>query len=362
MVAGAAGDDLDRHDPREQVGSLGSESLLEHAPACHAFLQGLCHGARLFVDLLLHVVAEGALLHGVRGQLALADRAMHVTIFAVVDVHADSGDTGGVAFLQEDEPARHRQERGDVGRDEVLADAEPDHDRAALAGDHDTVGIGPADDGERIGALQSGDGLLHGVEQVFGVVERRTDQVGDDLRVRLGAELAPCLGELVPQGFEVFDDAVVDQRHVLARHVRVRVALAGDAMRRPSGVSDAAGSAQRLGRERVGEDPHLALGPVPPDASVDPEDGDAGGVVSTVFEAPQALHQDRDDVALSDRSDDSTHAGYSPGFDLRTITRCRLPRRGAISHFRTSSSAASTRKSSPGGCAQQTGLRGAPSC
>jgi hypothetical protein len=37
------------------------------------------------------------------------------------------------------------------------------------------------------------------------------------------------------------------------------------------------------------------------------EHGDAGGVIASVFEPAQSLHEDGDDVALSDGSDDSAH-------------------------------------------------------
>ena len=40
------------------------------------------------------------------------------------------------------------------------------------------------------------------------------------------------------------------------------------------------------------------------------EDGDARRIVAAVLEPPQPLHQDGDDVALGDGSDDSAHSVY----------------------------------------------------
>ena len=37
------------------------------------------------------------------------------------------------------------------------------------------------------------------------------------------------------------------------------------------------------------------------------EDCDAGGIIAAVFQPAQTLHEDGDDIALGDRSDDSTH-------------------------------------------------------
>ena len=41
-------------------------------------------------------------------------------------------------------------------------------------------------------------------------------------------------------------------------------------------------------------------------------DGDAGRIITAIFEAPQAFHQDRYDVAFSDGSYDATHGELSP--------------------------------------------------
>ena len=49
------------------------------------------------------------------------------------DVHAERDDLGDVAFLQEHEAARHRQQRDHVRGDEVLVRAEAEHHRAARA-------------------------------------------------------------------------------------------------------------------------------------------------------------------------------------------------------------------------------------
>ena len=46
---------------------------------------------------------------------------------------ARAANLGDVAFLEEHEAARHRQQRRDVRGDEVLADAEADDDRATAA-------------------------------------------------------------------------------------------------------------------------------------------------------------------------------------------------------------------------------------
>ncbi len=95
---------------------------------------------------------------------------------------------GDIAFLEEQEPARHGQERGHVGGDEILIDAEADDDRAALARKDDAFRILLADDRERIRAFEFGDGLAHGGEQRIRRRQVLVDAVGNDLGVGVRAE------------------------------------------------------------------------------------------------------------------------------------------------------------------------------
>src|SRR5690606_4223887 len=68
-------------------------------------------------------------------------------------------------------------------------------------------------------------------------------QVGHALGVGVAGELDAVLFELGAQLREVFDDAVVDDRHVsVRRDVGMGVAVGGGAVGRPSGVPDAAGA------------------------------------------------------------------------------------------------------------------------
>ena len=77
---------------------------------------------------------------------------------AIEHAYALARDLGDVAFLQEHELARDGQQRRHVGGDEVLADADAEHDRAAGARDDDAVGVLARQHGERIGAIELGDG------------------------------------------------------------------------------------------------------------------------------------------------------------------------------------------------------------
>ena len=133
------------------------------------------------------------------------------------------------------------------------------------------------------------------------------DAVRDDLGVGLRGELVAGPLELVAELLVVLDDAVVHDRDAVARDVRVGVALVRHAVRRPARVRDAEVAGSRVGGQRLGQLRDLADRAQARDLGAAVQHGDAGRVIAAVFEALQALDQDRDDVPVSDRSDDSAH-------------------------------------------------------
>jgi hypothetical protein len=97
---------------------------------------------------------------------------------------------------------------------------------------------------------QLAEGLPHRLREIPMVVA--LDQVGDDLRVGLGAE-AMALGlELAPELGMVLDDPVEDDVDlVLAVAVRVGVLLGDPPVSRPASVGDAGLGDGRLDRDRA---------------------------------------------------------------------------------------------------------------
>ncbi len=236
--------------------------------------------------------------------------ALHRVALAVDDAHAPATHLAHVAFLEEDEVARHGQQRSDVRGDEVLLLAEADHHRAAFTRDDDAVRVGLRDDGERIRALELRHGRPHGLEQVAGHPEVVVDAVRDHFGVGFGGEHIAFALRLRAQFLVVLDDAVVDDRDAVLRDVRMGVALARAPVRRPTRVRDAEAAMSGIGLERVLQLADLADGAQALDGAGAVQHGDARRVVAPVLQPPQALDQDRDDVTVGDGSNDSAHAAF----------------------------------------------------
>jgi len=310
VVARAARDDAHGLGLREHGLRGRPERSLEQLAAGNALFERLRHGARLLVDFLEHVVGELALLGGVGRQLAQLGGTLHGVAFAVEYPHAVAADLADVAFLEEDEVARHRQQCRDVGGDEVLVLAEPDHHRAALAGDHDAVGLVLRDHRERIGTLEFGNRGAHGLEQVARHFQVMVDPVGDDLGVGFRGKLVALALRFFAQLFVILDDAVVDDRDAVLGDVRVRIPLARHAVRGPAGVRDPETAVGRVCVECILQLADLAHRAQALDVVRAVQHGDAGRVVPAILEASQALDQDGDDVTVGDGSNDSAHAAF----------------------------------------------------
>ncbi len=334
---GAARQDDDLVDGLELLRVDAQLVQHEDAGGVHAAQQGVLHGLRLVVDLLLHEGLEAALLRGggvpVHGEaLALGGVAGEVG-----DLHALGGDGDDLVLLQLDGLAGEVDEAGDVGAEEVLALAQAHDERGVAAGGHHAVRVVHVHGQQGEGALEALGGQLQGAGQVLaaGVAVDVREQVRGDLGVRLGEELCALGQQLLAQLGVVLDDAVVDHgQAALVRHVRVRVDVGGPAVGGPAGVADAheAGGHGAL-LELLGEVGELArLLAVVQLAAV--HHGDAGGVVSAVFESTQPLHQDVESAVLTGRggladvSDDSAHADEDTGRGPLPLTAAGLrPRR-----------------------------------
>src|SRR6185437_6330041 len=323
MKARATRDDVHVLGAPEYLGRRRAECGLEQLPVGDALLECVRDRARLFVDLLEHEMPVLTLFGRIRGELALADGTLDSVAVAIEDSDGCAANLGDVTFFKEHEAPRHRQQRRNIGGDEVLLDTEPHDDGAPLPSQNDAVRIALAHDGERIGAFELGDGCADRLEQIAYGLEMAMHAMGDHLGIRLRGELVTAALELGAQLLMVLDDAVMNDRESVARDVRMGIALARHAVGRPARVRDAELAVRRIVIERVLQRLHLADGAQALELVMAVDHGDPSRVVAAIFEPAQALHQNGNYVALGNRSDDSTHLGSS-----RRLTRGLHPGTG----------------------------------
>ena len=263
VVAGAAGDDLHVAHALEQILGVDAEDVRQDAALGDAALERLGDRARLLEDLLQHVMAVFAAFDRIGRQFAGVQAALDRRAVGIVHLHGRARDLDDVAFVEVDELVCHLDQRLHVGTEEVFADADADAERAAAARADHMAGLVAADDGDRIGAVQAADRLLHGLAQVMALLHEVVDEVGDHLGVGVRIEAVAGGLEFAAQAGVVLDDAVVDHADRAGGQVRMRVRLVRHAMGGPARVGDAGGAGQRRGLDAGLEFAHLAGGTRP---------------------------------------------------------------------------------------------------
>ncbi len=231
--------------------------------------------------------------------------ARHHAPGAVADAVAVRGQADLIALVEIHEAVGDLAQRQRIGGEEVLLDADAQHQRAAAARADQGAGLGFGDDGECVGAFQPGQGGGQRGGQILAPAHQIMHQVGDHLGVGLGMELIAGGFQLGAQVAVVFDDAVVHHRDGPGA-VRMRVGLAGLAVGGPARVGDAELAGKGRALHVFGQQCDLA-GVAAALQAVAAQNRHARGVVAAIFEALQAFQKNRCHIALGRRRDDAAH-------------------------------------------------------
>ncbi len=217
-----------------------------------------------------------------------------------------------LAVLQERDLERMRRDGERVAGEEVLALADADHQRAAEPSADDLPRALGTDHAESVRPFQPRQRALHRAEQVAvaALMKFMGDEMSDDLGVGLALEGVAERLEFAPEGGIIFDDAVMNDGDLaaMAADVRVSVAVVGGTVRGPSGMADAAVPRRGVDPERILQRAN-APRRLSHDHALPVERGDAGAVIASILQPPQAGNQDRARLMPTGVSYDSAHLG-----------------------------------------------------
>ena len=260
----------------------------------------------LLEDLLLHVVPVRAPLNRLGAELTLHRRPFHGFAAGAGDLHAAAGQQRQVSIAQKSVAARYREQRGNVGSGIVLRLAQADHHGRAAMGGQDRVRLRGRQDDHGVTAFQSRQRIARSRGKVLACTQFRVDEVGDAFGVRFARENHAPGRELLLDRFVVLDNAVVRNRHPLAREYGMSVLFRGRAVRSPARVGDTDLALKGLPFEFLDQPGHLP-GPAKAFQTAVVEQRQSGGVVAAVLQAAQPVQQQRGDVPLGRDSDNSAH-------------------------------------------------------
>ncbi len=161
--------------------------------------------------------------HERRGQRT-GHRALDRLAAAVADGDALARQHRPIAVLEIEDRVGERRERDGVGAHEHLAVAEPDGERAALAGHDHQILVAAEDHGERERALEMAERVVNRGNRIFARPHLARDEMRDHFGVGVGGKLMTAGKQLCLELGPVFDDSVVDHGDAAAA-VRVRVGV-----------------------------------------------------------------------------------------------------------------------------------------
>ena len=300
----------DHHDPPDRLRTRRRQQLALEAHRVgagrRAAAQRIDPGLRLLCDLLAQVVLEAALGGGHSVPLDEPRRAFDRHAVESHQAHAMRGELGQLAVLEHDGAAGMTEDRRNIGSNEVLAVAQPEHQwRRRLGGDQ-LVGLGLREHHDRERPAQFEHRLAHRLGQAHAGAHPLLDEMRDEFGVGLGTQLMTASDQLRAQFDVVLDDAVMNDRN-RARLVRMGIALRGTPMRRPSRVANSDRSLKRRAIKRAAQVLELA------DRAADFHPGaadrrDAGRVVAAILQARERSEQNRHRLRRAHVSDYSAHA------------------------------------------------------
>ena len=331
-----------RHD-EDAVGVEEALLVVEYARqhdvlavGAHAAADAVAQRAGLLEDLFEHEVGIAPLFQFRDAHPEFLDVDLRLLVVHVEDVERLAPvDDGDLVVVEIDHAVRVFDDRRCIRRDEILAVAYADHQRAALARHDDLVGIAAVDHRDGISADDLVARLAHRFEEHAARVGTDVvDQLDDHLRIGLAAERVAVLFERLLDHRIVLDRPVVyDGQIARLRSVGMGVRVVGFAVRRPARVSDAdrAAAVFRLGEMFQRRD--LSFGLTVVEFSFVRNHGYARRVVTPIFQPVKSFDQYGISLLAPDISDDTAHklsSVFSESDDcVSGRTECRANRTSA---------------------------------
>ncbi len=209
--------------------------------------QSTAHDLGLLVDLLRHEMAVVALVDRVSGGEAFLLGPRDASVRLIVELRRRPGQHDPITIVEIRHLVGEGSERQRIGAEVHFAVAVAHRQRRAAPRADQEVGLAGEEKRQREGAMQLRQRCRDGLDRRAASLQFGGDEMRHDLGIGFGREAMALGGERLPQFTEVFDDAVVHDRHALAR-MRMRVRLVRLAMGGPARMPDADGALEGMVR------------------------------------------------------------------------------------------------------------------
>ena len=228
------------------------------------------------------------------------------------DLHALRRDDGDIAIGEEKNLARMMKQRGNIAGDKIFIFAKAhDRRRTEPRGD-DFVGLTRRENGERVNAREALDGLADSIFERL-ILEIFLDEMRDNFGIGFSDELVAFAHQFVLQLEIILDDAVVHHDDFPgAIAMRMRIFFSGAAVRGPARVADAIDPIYGVFAEHFLEIAQLSGCTANFELAIVVHNGDPRGIIAAIFEAAQAVQNQRNNFFRSDITNNSAHSEFLP--------------------------------------------------
>src|SRR5690348_13200293 len=312
MPTGAASDDADLLEGAEllpsdiHIAEINLAGVLGNAAE-----KRIANGAGLFEDFLLHEMLVAALFRHDGIPCDVVRFALDGIGVVVHDANAFFGKHDDVAVGEEENIASVLEERGNVAGDEIFVVTQADDGWRTETRRDNLLGILGGQKHERVDTTKLLEGTADGFFEGHVALHVLLDEMGDDFGVRFGNKLVALALKLLFQFEVVLDDAVVhDDDLAGAVAMRVSIFFGGPAVSGPARVAYAENAIDRGLGDGFLEVAKFAGGATDLQRTIGSHDGDAGGIVTEIFELAQAFNDDRNNLLPADIANNSAHSGH----------------------------------------------------
>ncbi len=273
--------------------------------AHHAPCQRIANNARLLVNFLQHEIGVSAFFGSINVPVHMRCCRVYFGAIRVEIRNARRRKLGKLAIFQHHHIARFVQKRNHVACHIRACFALPHNKRAVLARHHNGARFGRTCYCQAIRAIDHFRGAAHRRKQISLI--RAFHQMSHHFRIGSTHKMMPIGLQLFTQLRKILNNAIVHHRNrAIARGMRMRIHLAGFAVRCPARMPNAARATQLHALHRLLKRRNFALAPHHVQA-VGLINSHARRVVPAILQLLQALNQKRRRRLAAGISHNSAH-------------------------------------------------------
>ena len=254
---------------------------------------------------------EAFFLDGLEINFQLFNLGLDTVRIDIIQLHTTGRTYANFAVVHVNHLVGMTYQRRRIAGDKHLATPDANDQRTAFSGNDDFVRICYAQHCDAICPNHHLERARNRCEQIVRITRQVVDQRRQHFRVRITFEIIIVTSQHRLEILIIFDNAVVHEVDI-AHVVRMCIAFAWLAVRRPARMSDTHRVSRRVRGDFFVQPTNLTLGTQQRDFGLRAHRCDTGTIVPSIFQSFQSRYQDRLRLLFTDIANDSAHMNKYP--------------------------------------------------